>query len=149
MLGAVIVGAYFGVGREWIDVELFRQKATENGLGTPARYIGFALYLCTINALVEEYVWRWFVFRKCEALVPGYPAVVLSALFFTVHHVFALAVQTPWRVTVLASVGVFVGGAVFSWCYLRYRSIWPGFVSHIVADLGILWIGWVLLFGEV
>ncbi len=146
-LGATIIGAYFLLGRSWIDVERFRQTAARNGLDTPVRYVVLAIYLCTINALVEEYVWRWFVFRKCEALVPGYPAVLLSALFFTLHHVFALAAQMPWRVTLLGSAGVFVGGTVWSWCYLRYRSIWPGYASHVVADIAILWIGWRLLFG--
>ena len=146
-LGAAIIGAYYLLGRSWIDVDRFRETASKNGLDTPVRYIGLAVYLCTINSLVEEYVWRWFVFRKSEALVRGYPAVLLSALFFTVHHVFALAAQMPMNVTVLGSVGVFVGGAVWSWCYLRYRSIWPGYVSHVVADIAILWIGWQLLFG--
>jgi membrane protease YdiL (CAAX protease family) len=145
-LGATIVGAYLLLG-SWIDVELFRAAATRIGLGTPVRYLGFAVYLSLINALVEEYVWRWFVFRKTEALVRGYSAVVLSALFFTAHHVFALAAQMPWLVTVLSSIGVFVGGAVWSWCYLRFRSIWPGYVSHLVADVAIFWIGWRLLFG--
>ncbi len=147
VLGATIIGAYFLLGRSWIDAERFRETAATNGLDTPVRYVVLAIYLCTINALVEEYVWRWFVFRKCESLRPGYPAVLLSALFFTVHHIFALAAQVPWRVTVLGSIGVFLGGTVWSWCYLRYRSIWPGYVSHVVADIAILWIGWRLLFG--
>lgn len=145
-LGVMIIGAYVLLG-SWIDVELFREAATRIGLGTPARFIGFAVYLSLVNALVEEYVWRWFVFRKTEALIRGYPAVLLSALFFTMHHVFALAAQMPWLVTVLSSIGVFVGGAVWSWCYLRFRSIWPGYVSHVVADVAIFWIGWRLLFG--
>ena len=42
--------------------------------------------------------------------------------------------------------GVFVGGAVWNWCYLRYRSIWPGYVSHAIVDAALLAIGWKLLF---
>ena len=140
----IVVAA--GTPSVWIDVELFRESAARIGLDTPTRYLAFAAYLSLVNSLVEEYVWRWFVFRKCEALVGGYPAVLLSAAFFTAHHVFALAAQMPWLVTVIASLGVFAGGAVWSWCYLRYRSIWPGYVSHVVADVAIFWIGWRLLF---
>jgi hypothetical protein len=105
------------------------------------------VYLSTINALLEEYVWRWFVFRRCEDLAGGWPAAVLAGLFFTVHHVFALRAQFGWNVTVLGSVGVFAGGVIWSWCYLRYRSIWPGYISHVLADVAFLVIGGLILFG--
>ena len=36
---------------------------------------------------------------------------------------------------------------VWSVCYLRYRSIWPGWVSHVAADVAGLAIGWRVLFG--
>lgn len=145
-LAATIAGAH-ALLRSWIDVDLFRATAARIGLETQARYLAFAVYLCSVNALIEEFVWRWFVFRKCEALARGYPAVLLSAALFTTHHVFALAAQMPWPVTVIGSLGVFVGGAVWSWCYLQYRSLWPGYISHVVADVAVLWIGWRLLFG--
>ncbi len=146
-IAAVIVAAYFVVGTRWIDVESFRQAASENNLGSPANYLFLAIYVCTINAVLEEYVWRWFVFRKCEALVPGKAAVVISALLFTVHHVFALRDQFDWSVTLLASLGVFIGGVLWSWCYLHYRSIWPGWISHVLADIAFLVIGYRMLFG--
>lgn len=99
------------------------------------------------NSLLEELIWRWFVYRKCEILVPGLQAVVLSALFFTIHHTFGLAAYFDWRVTVLGSLGVFFAAAVWSWCYLTYRSIWTGYISHIFADIAIFIIGWQLIFG--
>ena len=77
----------------------------------------------------------------------AWPAVILSALLFTVHHVFALAAQVDWRVTLLASVGVFIGGVTWSWLYRRYRSIWPGYLCHLMADAPIFVIGYVLIFG--
>jgi membrane protease YdiL (CAAX protease family) len=146
LLAAVIVGTY-GLLGSWIDEDLFRAAAARTGLDSPARYLAFGAYLCLVNALIEEIVWRWFVFRRCEALVAGARAVLLSALFFTAHHVVALAAQVPWPATVLGSAGVFAGGAAWSWCYVRYRSVWPGYVSHVIADVAILWIGWRLLFG--
>jgi hypothetical protein len=48
---------------------------------------------------------------------------------------------------VLGSCGVFLGGAAWSWLYLRYRSIWPGYVSHAIADAAIFIIGYRLIFG--
>lgn len=147
LIAGAIFAAYFLFGRHMIDVEQVRRSAEQSGIAEPWRYIALAVYLCTLNAVLEEYVWRWFVFRKCEALVKvGWAAVVLSALLFTVHHVLALAAQFDWLITTLASIGVFIGGAVWSWCYLRYRSIWPGFVSHVIVDIAIFIIGWQLIF---
>ncbi len=144
---AAIAAGYWFLGRHWIDVEFMRDKIEEVGLGTPMRYLLGALAWITINSLLEEYVWRWFVFTRCETLMPRVPAVLASALFFTFHHVIALAVYFDWRITVLGSLGVFVGGATWSWLYLRYRNIWAAYVSHVFADVVIFAIGWRIIFG--
>ena len=34
----------------------------------------------------------------------------------------ALKIQFDWTVTAIASLGIFIGGTVWSWLYLRYRS---------------------------
>ena len=142
-----IFAGYFLLGRHWIDADHVQRMAEQNGIGTPTVYLGMVAYWITFNSLLEEYVWRWFVVRKCEALVAPVPAIILSAVFFTIHHVVALAVQFDWRVTVLASLGVFIGGVVWSWLYVRYRSVWPCYVSHAIVDVPIFVIGWWLIFG--
>jgi membrane protease YdiL (CAAX protease family) len=72
--------------------------------------------------------------------------VLASALGFTLHHIIALAGQFPPVVTVLGSAGVFFGGAMWSWLYLRYRSVWPCYVSHAIVDLPIFILGYYLVF---
>ena len=145
----VIAAAYVLVGPHLIDPAEVREKAAQTDLAVPWLFIAFATYTCTINAVLEEYVWRWFVFDKCRDLLRGrgLAAVFLSAAFFTVHHVVALGVQFDWDVTLLASAGVFIGGSIWSWCYLRYKSIWPGYVSHVLVDIAVFWIGWRIIFG--
>ncbi|MCP3902503.1 MAG: CPBP family intramembrane metalloprotease [Planctomycetes bacterium] len=146
-ISVVILGAMKLWGESWIDPEFLREEATRNGIGTKTRYLAAVAFWIFINSVLEEYVYRWFIFRQCERLMPALPAVLVSALCFTVHHVFALLDQFDWRVTVLASVGVFIGGAIWSWLYLRYRSIWPGYLSHAIVDVAIFWIGWQIIFG--
>jgi len=96
--------------------------------------------------MLEEYFWRWFVFTRCEALMHRYAAVVLSAALFTAHHIVALNVYFDWRVTALGSLGVFIGGATWSWLYLRTRNIYTAYISHVFADIIIFWIGYQLIF---
>ena len=92
-------------------------------------------------------MWRWFVFRKFEGMLGGKLAVVAAALGFTAHHVVALSAQFTWPVTLLASAGLFIGGATWNVLYLRYRSIWPGYVSHAIADVAVFIVGYRLIFG--
>ncbi len=147
LIAASIVGGFMLFGQQIIDPVVLREAVQGNGIGTPLRYLGLVVYLTFVNSLLEEYVWRWFVFRKCETLVVGGAAVLCSALFFTIHHVFALKAQMGWTPTLLGSAGVFIGGAVWSWCYLKFRSVWPGFVSHLIVDAAVFGVGWYLIFG--
>jgi CAAX protease family protein len=143
---AVIVAAY-GLFGSWIDSQALARQIDDVGLGSARVFLLGALYWCTVNSILEEYVWRWFVFTRCETLVPRFWAVVAAGLFFTLHHVLALAYYFDWRVTVIGSLGVFIGGATWSWLYLRWRNIYAAYVSHVFADLGVFGIGWYLVFG--
>jgi membrane protease YdiL (CAAX protease family) len=150
LIAAAIWGAYVLAGVSAADAQHVRDLAAKNGLTNPSLYIAGTLYWCLINSLLEEYVWRWFVYRQCETLLPrgaAWLAILFSALFFTLHHIIALAAQFSLGITIAGSLGVFVGGVVWSALYRRYRSIWPGYLSHVFADAPIFVIGWRLIFG--
>ena len=78
-----IGGAYLLFGRSWIDADVMGEKAHDVGLTSPLIYLGGAAYWITINSLLEEYVWRWFVVTRCEVLMPRWAAVAASGFFFT------------------------------------------------------------------
>lgn len=146
-MAGLILGAYLLLAHERIDMSAMRAAVATAGLDTPGRYLALVAYWVCINSLVEEYAFRWFLFRQAEQLLPGWLAVLLVALIFTAHHSLALAVYVPWQYNLLASVGVAIGGVIWSWCYLRYRSVWPGYLSHIGADIGVFGAGYLALFG--
>lgn len=152
----ILVGmltAYW-LARPYIDLGPLRAKARETGFDSPALFLGMLSFIIVLNSLMEEYVWRWFAFRKVrEALGgngrgAGAAAVVITAALFTVHHVVALSAWVSPPINALASSGVFLGGLIWSGLYLRYGTIWPGYVSHIFADVAILIMGWDLLFAQ-
>lgn len=146
LIVAVVIGAWALFG-EQLDVERLREQAARSGLDRRANYVLFGAYIAFVNSLLEEYAWRWFVHSKCEEIVGGVRAVLLSALLFTLHHIVTFTLQFGVAAGLLASLGVFLAGCVWSSCYLRWRSIWPGWVTHVVADLVGLAIGWKILFG--
>lgn len=143
----VIIGAYFLIGRHLIDAAAVAEVSAKTGLDQPARYIGLVIYWIVVNSVLEEFVYRWFLWEKCRRFLPSWGATLASATFFTIHHVFALWVQFDWRVTVLASIGVFAGGAIWSWLYARTGSIWPAWVSHAFADVGVFTVGAIVIYG--
>ena len=143
IFAAFAIASHFGA----IHPDIVAGRAARTGLNHQGTFIFGAIYWITLNSLAEEYVWRWFVFRKFEILIGGRLAVIAAALAFTVHHVIVLAAQFNWPITILGSLGVFTGGAIWSGLYLRYRSIWPGYVSHAIVDAAIFTIGYWLIFG--
>lgn len=146
LIFAAIYGAFLLFGHHMMDAAFVSGQARSRGLKSPVIFVGMGIYWCTINALLEEYVWRWFVFTRCAALTHRNTAIIASALLFTVHHVFALAIYFDWRVTLLGSGGVCIGGATWSWLYARYGNIYAAWLSHIFADAAIFVIGYQLIF---
>jgi len=146
-LGLLVLTGWLAFGQGLIDRAFFVGKMREIGLGSLPIYLGGAAYWILVNSVLEEYVWRWFVYGKCEALAGPRMAAMLAALFFTLHHVIALRAYCSLPVAIACSIGVFSGGAVWSLMYARYRSIWPGYLSHAIVDLCVFGIGVAMLFG--
>jgi membrane protease YdiL (CAAX protease family) len=147
--GFILISYAAAKGWGWLDPAQIGARARQTGLSNLGTYVGGALYWITLNSLMEEYVWRWFCFRQCEVLFGGFLGLFASAVGFTLHHIIALGGQFSWPVTVLGSLGVFFGGAVWSWLYLRYRSVWPCYVSHAIVDVPIFVLGYWLIFRSV
>lgn len=149
---AVIAAAYYGYAKGQIDHDTLAEKMIDAGLDAKWKLAGMAIYWCTINSLLEEYVWRWFVFEKCKDLTPRKTLlpILASGLFFTVHHFLALLIYLPGQLhlVVLASLGVFIGGATWSWIYLKSKNIYAAYISHVFADIIIFWIAYQVVFGN-
>jgi membrane protease YdiL (CAAX protease family) len=153
LIFVVMMGSYLLLGR-FINVDALTQRARVTGFLRPLPFAIVFLYVILINSLLEEYVWRWFVYRHVETLMPKAPgeparrvvAVMATALLFTVHHVIALSAWVGPLLVGLGSFGVFMGALIWSAIYARERSIWPCYISHVLADFAILLIAYDLLF---
>jgi uncharacterized protein len=146
LMFVVIIGVYKLFGQHSIDPVLAKEKAQQLGIKNFYIFLIVEAYFVLVNSLIEEFTWRWFVCNKCQILIPGTAAIVLSSLFFTLHHVFVLAAYTTGWVVFLGSFAVFVAGVIWSHCYLTYRSLWSSYISHAIADLALAIIGWQILF---
>jgi len=146
-IASVIVLAAWIAGAQTMELDPLRYAVREMGLATPSAFLAAAAGWTFVNSAIEEYVYRWFVVRQGEKLFSPVGAILLSAVIFTIHHVIAVSRYLSPLHTVVASTGVFAGGLIWAWMYSRYRSIWPGWVSHVLADVAVFAVGWRLLFG--
>ena len=146
LISIVIFIMYSTAGKILIEPQVIKEMAVRIGLSNPYIYLAGATYWILVNSVLEEYVWRWFVVRQCRAFMPPWTAIVISAICFTLHHIIAMQVYFGWLLVAIASLGIFIGGALWSWCYLRYNSIWPGYVSHAIVDITVFAIGYRLIF---
>ncbi len=147
-MAVVIVIAYFLLGDSLLSEDDLKEILDPFGLTTPWKLMLAIMFWVFINSVLEEYVFRWFITSKIEQLVSGkWLPILLSAGVFTLHHTIALSFFIDPLGNFLASLGVFIGGVIFSWIYIEYRSVWVAWVAHAIADVAVFAIGWQMIVG--
>lgn len=148
-VGLVMAGGILAIGMlagdRLVDTERMRAAAGAAGLTTPLRFVLLAAWLSLVNSLLEEYAFRWFMTERLEAILPR-GATIASAGVFTAHHVLVLAAYAPPATVAFGSFAVFAAGLAWTALYRRTRSVVPGWIAHILADVAIFAIGYRLLF---
>lgn len=148
IMSAIIIAAYWFIGLKYLNITEVRDRATAVGITRVSIYWLAVMYWSFVNSFIEECVWRGFVYRQCRIWQPQLIAIVISALFFTLHHVIGLwfYLQNP-LLAIISSFGVFTAGVIWSVCYQK-SGFWICYISHIVADLAIGFVGRHLLFSR-
>ena len=151
LLGAVIVALMvvlfrFTIIGDYVRgcSDVVRGKAVD--LGFLGCYWTFAVFLSLGHSALEEYYWRWFVFGSLVRFTPVGWAYFLAGLSFAGHHYVVLGTFFPlWLAAVLGTL-VGVGGVIWCWLFRKYGSLAGAWVSHLMVDAGIMWIGYELIF---
>jgi membrane protease YdiL (CAAX protease family) len=131
-----------------LDIEKMVVTLESKGLSSLNLYILGMLYWIFINSLLEEYVFRWFITTKGSILFRSESmGILFSAMLFTLHHSLALHFfGFIWWQTVIASFGLLTAAAIWSWLYIKYKSIWVCWLSHAICDVVVFTIGYLILF---
>jgi len=144
---AIIVAIWAFLG-DSIDSDAMISQLEETGLTDVRLYIAGTIYWIFLNSLLEEYLFRWFITTKgLELLGSEKGAITLSAVLFTIHHTLALHYFgfEVWQ-TIVASFGLLSAAAIWSWLYIRYKSIWVCWLSHAICDVAVFAIGYQIIF---
>ncbi len=119
--------------------EQARAKLRETGLNSLPVFLVVALFYSLCHSGLEEYYWRWFVFRHLTLRWNLTMAVLVSSLGFMAHHVLVLARYFGWGspLTYGLALSVAVGGVIWSVLYRRFGTIAGPWLSHALVDAAI------------
>jgi len=147
LMSLIIVITWF-LFNETLDIDGMVDILQSKGLDNINLYILGMFYWIFINSLLEEYVFRWFITTKSSELFRSdVIGIVFSAAMFTLHHAIALHLfGFIWWQTIIACFGLLSAAAIWSWLYVRFRSIWVCWLSHAICDVAVFGIGYTILF---
>ncbi len=145
-VSGIILGTYWLASDSLIDANA-KTKIDELGITSPWVFLLFAAGMSLGNSLMEEYVWRWFVFSKFKVLIGSKLAIMCSAFFFTLHHIVIMWNFGSLQLVLIGSLGLSLGAIIWGCLYQKYNSIWPGWICHVFADAAIMWIVWQVIVG--
>lgn len=116
-----------------------RAKLRETGLNSLPVFVTVALFYSLCHSGLEEYYWRWFMFRHLALRWNMTTATVVSSLGFMAHHVLVLARYFGWGspMTYGLALSVAVGGVIWAVMYRRYGTLLGPWVSHALVDAAI------------
>jgi membrane protease YdiL (CAAX protease family) len=127
--------------------EPIRLKVTGFGVSGFWSFFALGAFYAIVHSFLEEYYFRWFVFGRLRQLVSFPTALVVGSLGFMAHHVIILATYLGLfsAGTILFSLAVAVGGAIWAWMYERTGSLWGPWVSHLLVDAAIFTVAYDLV----
>jgi len=117
----------------------------ENNLGvTKDNFLFVALYITSINSLLEEFFFRGFSFLSLKEVSSRKIAYIFSALAFAIYHV---AIMNNWftpPLFILLIVSLFIAGLLFNYLNERFNNIYVSWIVHMSANLAINTVGFIL-----
>lgn len=125
-----------------------KAKTASFRLSSPAAFFACAAFYALVHSLLEEYYWRWFVFRQCRGLWRLPAAISVSSLGFAAHHVIVLGEYFGFDgpTTYVFALAVAMGGAAWAWLYEKFSTLLGPWLSHLLIDAAIFMVGYDLLF---
>ena len=145
---SVMIYSVWEIFGDSIDAESMVEQLQNTGLTSVEVYVVGMFYWIFLNSMLEEYVFRWFITVKgIEFTGSELGGIIVSALIFTLHHALALYLFSfEWWQIGIACFGLVSAAAIWSWLYIRHKSIWVCWISHAICDVAVFGIGYQLVF---
>ncbi|MFT7615443.1 MAG: membrane protease YdiL (CAAX protease family) [Candidatus Woesearchaeota archaeon] len=136
LTGIVIAGLILGVYKLLFSHINFTQVAYQleatTGV-TPTNFLLIGAIIVFLNSFIEEFFFRGILHKKF--------GMYKTSAIFAVYHISIFVMWFSWWISSIALVGLFVGGIIFSKANEKSKTIYPGWIIHMWADIAIIVIG--------
>lgn len=139
----IVIAAYI-ILKDYINTDVIIGDLQTRLKITPEIFIFIAIYITFGNSLLEEFYFRGFIFLNLYKTKYKKFAYLFSALLFSVYHVAIFAVWFNIWLILLAMLGLFIVGLIFNWLNTKSNNYLNSWVLHILADIGVMIIGFYL-----
>jgi membrane protease YdiL (CAAX protease family) len=125
---------------------LLRAKLEAFGIESAFGFLLLAVFYSLVHSLFEELYWRRLVYGGLRRHLPVGAATVLGGLAFASHHVLLLVgyLNGFTLFSVIGGLSVAGVGMLWSWLYERSGRLAGAWVSHVLVDAALMWIGFQL-----
>ncbi len=123
---------------------LMREKV--NQMNIQHHYLFFSAFICLFHSLLEEFYWRFFVFRGLLLKFGMVSSAIISSIGFSLHHFIVLGQYFPFPLMLFFGFFVFVGGLLWCGIYAKTRSFLGSWISHFFVDAAIFGLGFLIMF---
>ena len=139
----IILGGYFLIN-PLLDINAIALQLTADGGVSADNFLWISLYICLINSLLEEFLFRGFAFLTLKKLSNRPFAYIFSALIFAAYHFGMFAGSYAPLIWVLAMAALFIAGCALNFLNEKSGTIYPSWLVHMFANLGINTVGYII-----
>ena len=133
----------FFILKNWIDFNSIRSDFIHKYQLDGVKFFIASFYLIFINAFLEEYFFRGFIFFN---ILNKKFAYIYSSFLFSIYH---LSNFLNWFdrpiILVIPLVGLLIVGFLFNYLCSLTQDIYHSYIPHLFADLAIVIIGYFII----
>ena len=122
--------------RPFLDNTMIISALAKNGIAKGNFHFVF-IYIVLINAALEEFFFRGFVFMTLYRMDYKRYAYVYSSILFALYHVFILNNAVSTGVFIFCITGLAVAGLFFNYLAVKCKSIMGSLIVHISANFAL------------
>jgi membrane protease YdiL (CAAX protease family) len=143
IIGFVSIFLTFFLLKDWIDLNSIKNDFINKYQLDGAKFFVASFYLIFINAFLEEYFFRGFIFFNFHNRKFAY---FFSSIMFSIYHLsnFINWFEKP-IILILPLSGLFIVGIVFNYLCSLTDDVFHSYIPHLFADLAIVIIGYFII----
>lgn len=130
----------FVIIRGYLEREMIVDALAVNNI-TPQTYPFVFAYVIIINAFMEEFFFRGFVFLTLYNAGFKRVAYVYSSLLFSLYHIFIMNRLFSLGIFIFMLCGLVAAGLIFNELARRCKSVAGSLIVHISANIAINLVG--------